>query len=294
MPTHVQPNPQLNKDERQQHIPRDPSALEKLQAQRLQRAGQRLHIKPLLDAPQPAAVNDNTANRSPALQPCNSMQQQQQSVAVAGVQQTSLQQVLTAQAAPARLHGSIITTGRITTTAGRGMQNRPPSRTGSLRASLEVQQQQQQHSIIQSRRSTSGAVRCSHAAAAAGRSAGSRSSSSWALAGCSAAALCNSAKTQAPQLQVTGTGVQPNQQQQQQQQRQLALPLQTQLGSTSAARQQHRHAQQRSHPAVAQQRSCAVSLHLGCGVAWGQLAAQAALVAKRSLHYTRKEQEQQR
>jgi hypothetical protein len=33
---------------------------------------------------------------------------------------------------------------------------------------------------------------------------------------------------------------------------------------------------------------------LGCGVAWSLLMAQAALVAKRSLHHTKREQEQQR
>jgi hypothetical protein len=301
MPT--QPNPQYTDDERKQHISRESSALEKLQAQRLQRSGQRLHTKPL-DAPQPAAVNSSTAHSRPALQPYNSMQQQQQpKIAVVTKQPTcSQQRLLTAQpaqlAAHARLQGSSITTGRITTTAGRGMQTKPPSRTGSMRTSLEVQQQQQQQqqcSSRGSRRTLSGIVwSSSHAATAAGSTAGSRSnSSSFALAGCSPAVDCLSVTTQlaqVPQLQVTGTGVQTKQQQQQ------LLCLQAQPGSSLATRQQHRLAQHKlaAAAAAAQPSSCAASLYLGCGVAWGQLAAQAALVAKRSLHHTNKEREQQR
>jgi hypothetical protein len=97
--------------------------------------------------------------------------------------------------------------------------------------------------------------------------------------------------TQVPQLQVTGTGVQVNQQQQYQQ------SLLAQPASYLATRQQHRLAQHRlaALPAAAvPPSSCAGGCYLGCGVAWSQLATQAALVAKRSLHHTNKEREQQR
>lgn len=293
----IQPHPNGYDDQHQHQDTHKHKALGKLQAQRLQRAGQRLHSKQLDAAGQPTSTSDAGARSGPTAQPINLQKHQQ--LAIISTQQLFQQQrgpaAQPAQpAAPARLHGSIIATGRVTTKAGRGMQSKPPSRAGSLGGSVELQepnpqlQQQQQHDTSYSSNSCSRALSNvsgrSHAAAARASS----SSSGVALAGNSTAGARNSSSAcqQAePQLLVSGTGVQFNQQQQQQQ-------LQAHPESATAARQQRSMARQ--HLPCAATPCSAPSLNLGCGVPWSQLTAQSALVAKRSLHHTKREQEQQR
>jgi hypothetical protein len=179
---------------------------------------------------------------------------------------------------PPRLCGSIITTGRITTRAGSGMQSRPPSRNSSLRGALDLQAQQQ-HSISIS-------SSCRRALpSSSGRGHALTADSAPAAAGTPAPKIHSSSTGQlpAPSLLVSGTSVHISQQQQ---------PLQRHFESALATRQHSRMVQQHL---VCDVKPCRrPGSTLGCGVAWSQLVAQAALVAKRSLHHTKGEQEQQR
>ncbi|WIA14165.1 hypothetical protein OEZ85_002707 [Tetradesmus obliquus] len=86
-----------------------------------------------------------------------------------------------------------------------------------------------------------------------------------------------------------------------------AAALQAKLQSPAGPKQQQQQQQQQQQlqrrrlppapgagPAAVTAAVRAPSLNLGCGVPWSQLTAQSALVAKRSLHHTKREQEQQR